>query len=134
MFVRNCVLAALIVLALGCGKKDAVVSGGVMPVSAAAFDADVLKSTAPILVDFWAPWCGPCRMQAPVIEKLSQDDAYKGKVKFIKFNVDDDNKIPSSYGITGIPTLIIFRNGKPVETMVGLRTEDQLRAALNKVL
>jgi thioredoxin 1 len=79
-------------------------------VSDQSFEDEVIKSSLPVLVDFWAPWCGPCRMVAPVIEKLS--DKYKGKFKFVKLNVDENPKTAGAYKVMSIPTLLLFKNGK----------------------
>ena len=98
----------------------------------AKFDEAVLKSTMPVLVDFWAPWCGPCRMVAPVVEELSDD--YDGKVSFVKINVDDNPKIASQYGIMSIPTLMVFKDGQPVDTIIGFRPKDELKKSLDTAL
>jgi len=86
--------------------------------SDAAFEQDVIKSEIPVLVDFWAPWCGPCRMIAPAVEAVAQ--AYAGKLKVVKLNVDDNPKTAARYGIMGIPTLILFKGGDAKETVVGV--------------
>ena len=88
------------------------------------FETEVLKSALPCLVDFWAPWCGPCRMVGPVVEELADD--YKGKVKVGKLNVDEASKTAATYGIMSIPTISIFRNGKRVDTIVGVRPKADL--------
>ena len=82
----------------------------------ASFSATVAKHKL-MVVDFWAPWCGPCRMVGPIIEQLAAE--YAGKVTFGKMNVDDNQTVPSSFGVQGIPTLVVFKNGEPVETLVG---------------
>src|SRR5499426_76748 len=82
------------------------------------FEADVLKSSQPVLVDFWAAWCGPCRMLAPTIESLAEE--YEGKAKIVKLNVDENDENSSSYGVKGIPTLILFRDGEEAERVVGV--------------
>ncbi|MEX2032206.1 MAG: thioredoxin [Dehalococcoidia bacterium] len=100
--------------------------------SDATFDADVLKSDVPVLVDFWAPWCGPCRMVAPVVEELSND--YDGKVKFVKLNTDDNPKISAQFGIRSIPTLLIFKNGEVAGQVVGFRPKSDLAKHLDSAL
>ncbi len=96
------------------------------------FQEEVLKSDLPVLVDFWAPWCAPCQMMGPIIEKLFQD--YEGKAKIGKLNVDENPDIASQYGIRGIPTLKIFKNGQVVSEIVGLRAESDLKAELDKFI
>ena len=93
--------------------SDDIVQG-----SDATFEQEVLKSDVPVLVDFWAPWCMPCRMIAPVIEEIAKEHA--GKLKVVKLNVDDNQKIPPLYGIVSIPTLIVFKGGDVKETVVGV--------------
>ncbi len=96
------------------------------------FDAEVLKSTVPTLVDFWAPWCGPCRIQGPIIEELAGEiDVNKAKVA--KLNVDEAAAIASQYGIMSIPTLAIFKNGEIVQQFVGVQSKEILKAALDKL-
>ena len=87
------------------------------PVTDQTFQAEVLDATAPVVVDFWAVWCGPCRMIAPIVEELSTQ--YEGKVSFVKLNVDENPEVSMKYGIRSIPTLLVFKNGKPVDQVVG---------------
>jgi thioredoxin 1 len=101
----------------------------VVHVSDANFETEVLKSALPVLVDFWAPWCGPCRMVGPVVEKLAKD--YDGKLKVCKVNTDESQQTPGKYNIHGIPTLIIFKQGAEVERMVGYLPEPALKAKID---
>jgi thioredoxin 1 len=98
----------------------------------AKFNETVLQAKSPVLVDFWAPWCAPCLMVAPVVEELSED--YDGKVSFVKINVDDSPRIASQYGVMSIPTLILFKDGQPVTNIVGFRPKGELKRALDNVL
>ena len=93
------------------------------------FESEVLKSDKPVLVDFWAEWCGPCRMLAPTIDKIAKD--YTGKVKVGKIDTDANREVPVKYGINAIPTVILFRNGQVAQKFVGLRPERDFRAALD---
>lgn len=88
------------------------------------FENEVLNSDKPVLVDFWAQWCGPCRMLGPIIEEIDND--YEGKVKVGKVNVDEQPNLASKYGIASIPTVIVFKNGKPEKTLVGLRSKNEI--------
>ena len=96
------------------------------------FDEMVLRSEKPVLVDFWAPWCAPCRMVAPVVEELSGE--YQGRVSFAKVNVDENPKASSRYGIRSIPTLLLFQDGKPMHQMVGFRPKAELKRHLDEAL
>jgi thioredoxin 1 len=96
----------------------------------AAFEQDVLQANIPVLVDFWAEWCGPCKMIAPVLDEVAQE--YEGKVKIVKVNVDDNSDTPAKYGVRGIPSLILFKNGSVVATKVGALTKSQLMAFLDE--
>jgi len=96
------------------------------------FDQMVLQSKTPVLVDFWAVWCGPCRMVAPVVEELAGE--YDGKVTFTKLNVDENPKTSSQYGIMSIPTLLIFKDGAPVSNIIGFRPKAELKKNIDAVL
>lgn len=96
------------------------------------FDNIVLQSKTPVLVDFWAEWCGPCRMVAPVVEELAEE--YDGKITFAKVDVDQNPQIAGKYGIMSIPTLIIFKGGKPVSNIVGSRPKAELKRSLDDAL
>jgi thioredoxin 1 len=96
------------------------------------FQADVLDNDTPVLVDFWAPWCGPCRMVAPIVEELAEE--YDGKVKFVKLNTDDNPQVAGKYGIRSIPTLLVFKGGEPVSQIVGFRPKSDLAKRLDEAL
>ena len=96
------------------------------------FDAQVLQSDVPVLVDFWAEWCQPCKMIAPIVDQLSEE--YEGRVKFTKMDIDTNPQTPSSFGIRGIPTLLIFRGGQPVEQVVGAVPKALLKKRLDSAL
>jgi thioredoxin 1 len=97
-----------------------------------AFDDKVLKASVPVLVDFWAPWCGPCRAVAPILDELAKE--YKGKVTFARLNVDESPQNASKYGISAIPTLLVFKEGKPVGQIVGFRPKAELKKALDEAI
>jgi thioredoxin 1 len=101
-------------------------------VSDSDFDSEVLKSDAPVLVDFWAAWCGPCRAIAPVIEELATE--YDGKARIAKMNVDENPVTPGKYGIRAIPTLILFKGGNVVDQITGAVGKAMIESALNKAL
>ncbi len=96
------------------------------------FDTEILQSDKPVLVDFWAPWCGPCRAIAPIVEELVKE--YGDKVKFAKCNVDDNPTTPGQYGIRAIPTLIFFNNGKAVNQITGMVAKSKLVESINSII
>ena len=99
-------------------------------VTDATFDIDVLQSDSLVLVDFWAEWCGPCKMIAPVLEELASE--YTGRVKIVKVNVDQNPELPTKYAVRGIPSLLLFKGGELVATEVGAKTKSQLSAFLDE--
>jgi thioredoxin 1 len=100
--------------------------------SDATFDTDVIKSATPVVVDFWAEWCGPCKMIAPILDDVA--GAYQGKLQITKMNVDENRDIPAKYGIRGIPTLMIFKDGQLAATKVGAMSKAQLTAFIDQQL
>jgi thioredoxin 1 len=107
-------------------------SDSIKYVTDATFESDVLKSDAPVLVDYWAEWCGPCKMIGPILEEVSRD--YSGKLTIAKLNVDENQSVPAKYGIRGIPTLMLFKNGAIVGTKVGALSKSQLTAFIDSNL
>lgn len=107
-------------------------SANIINVTDSSFEADVLNSDVPVLVDFWAAWCGPCKMIAPVLEELAND--YAGKIKIAKLNIDDNPATAPKYGIRSIPTLILFRNGQPEATKIGASGKSELAAFIDQAL
>jgi thioredoxin 1 len=105
-------------------------SDAIFEVTDSNFDQDVLKSEQPVLVDFWAAWCGPCRAIAPIVDELAQQ--FQGKIKVGKMDVDHNSATPMRYKVTGIPTLLVFKGGQVVEQLVGYRPKDAIQQALEK--
>jgi thioredoxin 1 len=97
-----------------------------------SFEKTVLNSQMPVLVDFWAPWCGPCKAVAPIVEELANE--YKGKIEFAKLNVDDAPFIASKYGVMSIPTIMVFKDGKPMQHAIGYQPKEQLKKLLDSAL
>lgn len=107
-------------------------SSSVSEINDSNFETEVLKSTIPVLVDFWAPWCGPCKSIAPVLEDMATE--YSGKIKIVKVNIDDNPRSPSSYDVRGIPNLVFFKGGQVVKRVVGAVPKDVLTGAVAEVL
>jgi thioredoxin 1 len=104
--------------------------GNVRELSDQEFQSEVLQSTEPVLIDFWAPWCGPCRMIAPIVEELASENA--GAVKVAKINIDNSPNTAASYGVSSIPTLMIFKNGEVVDRFVGVQPKKRLQDAIEQ--
>ena len=105
---------------------------GILEIDDSIFDAEVLKSDKPVLMDFWAPWCGPCRAISPLMEKLAGE--FGDKIKFLKCNVDDNPITPGKYGIKSIPTLMFFKDGNVVDQVIGIVAKSKLEEMINKTL
>ena len=103
-----------------------------MKVDSTNFDSEVKNSDVPVLVDFWAPWCGPCKMIGPIVEELAGE--YEGKAKVGKVNVDDNQDLAAKFGIRGIPTVMLFKGGEVAGSFVGLRSKEDLAGALDEAL
>ena len=105
---------------------------GITELSSNSFEQEVLKSDQPVLVDFWAPWCGPCRMIGPVVEELAGENA--DSLKVAKINIDDAQDIATTYGVSSIPTLMIFKNGDVIDRFVGVQPKNRLQEAVDQAI
>jgi len=103
-----------------------------LQVTDANFDEEIVKASIPAMVDFWAEWCGPCKMVGPTVEALAKE--YEGKIKIAKMNVDENRETPAKFGIRNIPTLILFKDGEVAQTIIGAQTKDHLEEELKKLL
>jgi thioredoxin 1 len=113
-------------------ERKSIMSEGILEVGDSSFDAEVMQSEKPVLVDFWAPWCGPCKAIGPIIEELAGE--FGDKVKFAKCNVDDNPVSPGKFGIKAIPTLIFFKQGKVVDQITGMVAKSKLEKSINSIL
>ena len=104
----------------------------IVHVTDGSFDDEVLKSDTPVLVDYWAEWCGPCKMIAPVLDEIAKD--YSGKLKICKLNIDENADTPPKYGVRGIPTLLIFKNGEEVSRKVGAMAKSKIEEWINEAV
>jgi thioredoxin 1 len=96
------------------------------------FQQEVLENKGPVVVDFWAPWCGPCRVVSPVIDELAKE--YEGKIKIGKMNVDENSQIPGQYGVMSIPSIVFFKNGQPFKTMVGAQSKESYKQEIEQMI
>jgi len=113
-------------------ERIGIMADGIIEVDDGSFEAEVLKSDTPVLVDFWAPWCGPCKLIAPILEELATE--LQGKARIVKVNVDDNPVMAGQFGIMSIPTLLLFKDGKKVDQKVGGQPKPQLKSFIEQAL
>ena len=130
VMVQSSLAKTHVVLIASPHKERTFPMANVLEVTDSTFEDEVKKSPVPVLVDFWAPWCGPCKAIAPIVEELAGD--YNGKIKVVKVNTDDNFKTAQEYRISGIPSLLIFKAGEPVEQMVGVHKKANLASMIDK--
>jgi thioredoxin 1 len=111
--------------------KEPIMNATLQHITREEFETQVIKSKQPVLVDFWAGWCGPCRAQLPILERFAGD--YQDRLSVVKVNVDDEPQLAARFEIMSIPTMIIFHNGRPVERLVGVRTQDELYSVFRQL-
>lgn len=107
-------------------------AGNILELTDGSFDVEVLNSSIPVLVDFWAEWCGPCKQLAPVIEELAKE--YAGRVKFCKLNIDEFQTNPAKYNIAAIPTVVVFKNGKAAQKLIGVKPRKEYKSVIDNQL
>ena len=113
-------------------ERIIIMAEGILEIDDSIFDAEVMKSDKPVLIDFWAPWCGPCRAISPMVEQLAGE--FGDKIKFVKCNVDDNPVTPGKFGIRSIPTLMFFKDGDVVDQVIGIVAKSKLEEVINKIL
>ena len=114
------------------GRERRVFMSDLLQVTDATFESEIMKSDIPAVVDFWAEWCGPCRMVGPVVEELAE--AYKGKIKVAKMDVDKNRETPAKFGIRNIPTIILFKGGEVAQTIIGAQPKTYIEGEFKKLL
>jgi len=119
-------------LAKQAGFKEVLMAEGILDVTSTTWDTEVIKAQGIVMVDFWAPWCAPCRMVSPTVEELAKE--YQGRMKFMKLNTDENPDIASKYNIMGIPTLMFFKDGRSVDSIVGAVPKQQLKSKIESLI
>lgn len=125
-------MVEILVNVFRCGLQITAIMGITQVSDAKSWEIDVINSDIPVFVDFWAEWCGPCRMVSPVVEELASD--YEGKVKFVKVNVDEANELASKYNVFSIPTLVLLKNGEIISQQVGAASKESYKNMIDRAL